>query len=71
MDERPVSVRSGQGDGRAGSRRVVRLSLRHVPTPEVFIDRKPPGYGLAGERKQMTGAETFATCAPDPEAAPG
>ena len=27
---------------------------------EVFIDRKPPNYALAGERKSMTEAEIFA-----------
>ncbi len=32
---------------------------------EVFIDKKPAGYALTGERKQMTEAETIAFFAPE------
>ncbi len=31
---------------------------------EVFIDKKPPGYAFAGERKQMTEQEVFDLYAP-------
>ena len=39
------------------------------PTPfevsvEIFIDRKPPGYALAGEHPRLTEAETFAKLKP-------
>jgi len=31
---------------------------------EIFIDRKPPGYELAGEHPRLTEAETFAKLRP-------
>jgi len=34
---------------------------------EIFIDRKPANYALAGTRQTMTEAEVFAMFAPDPD----
>lgn len=33
-------------------------------TREIFIDKKPPGYALAGDHDRWTEAETFARLAP-------
>lgn len=33
---------------------------------EIFIDRKPPGYALAGDHPRWTEAETMARLAPPP-----
>jgi hypothetical protein len=34
---------------------------------EIFIDRKPDGYALAGDHPRWTEAETFAKLAPPPK----
>jgi len=34
---------------------------------EIYIDRKPPGYALAGDHPRLTGAEFEATLPPLPE----
>ncbi len=41
-----------------------------TPRLEVFIDKKPTGYALKGERRTMTEAEVFAIYAPSEEGEP-